>query len=298
MTTFTTDDYFHIGQMHLIQGKPCQDYAFSSVYGSVGFAVVSDGCSSGRHTDIGSRVIALVTAAAVKRYIKLSLGIFPNILKGEICHQQENTANLIKEALSLGLEDMLATCGYICFSEAGGFVHLRGDGAIAIAERDGNIRLISYRWDKNTPFYPAYANDDYKKFIDFHGGDSSAGVLRAESWKFTSDKLFAKEKEELVSVNDGIAGAFHEFSAEEIKKLSFIAVFTDGVMQVGSIVSGGSDFLDWKEVVTQMMSFKNSAGEFAKRRAIRFLKDQQKNGKLPLDDIAYAVVKINTEEDN
>lgn len=294
--TFSTDEYFHIGQMHLIKGKPCQDYAFSSVYGSVGFAVVSDGCSKGRYTDIGSRVIALSTASAVKQYASINHGNFANgqKLRENIKLHQESLVRLTRESLDLELDDMIATCGYACLSPAGGFVHLRGDGAIAVVEKNGDINLSSYQWNNNTPLYPAYAEDDYQGFINYHGGDPSRPALKIENWKFIAGKL-SKEGEDLVSISEGINGAFRQFSAEEIQKISFVAVFTDGVMQMGNIVSGEDGFMDWKEVVLQLMSFKNLAGEFAKRRIIRFLKDNHKNGEMPLDDIAYAVVRVNME---
>lgn len=295
--TFTTDSYFHIGQTHLGQGKPCQDYAFSSVYENVGFAVVSDGCSKGRHTDIGSRVVALATAAAVKQNANISLSIFADSeeLKNTIRRQQERTIKLTCETLDLELEDMLATCGYVCLSSNLGFIHLRGDGAIAVAQRDGSVKLTSYQWDKNAPLYIAYSEDNYADFINHHGGDPMTQALKIESWELTADKLLVKIKEEKVSVAEGIAGALYLFSQSEIENISFAAVFTDGVTQVGSVAGGGSDLMDWKEVVLQLMAFKSLAGDFAKRRIIRFLKDHQKIGKVPLDDIAYAVVQVGKE---
>lgn len=292
MPAFTTDSYFHIGQMHLTQGKPCQDYAFSSVFGSIGFAVVSDGCSSGRHTDIGSRIFALSAATAVNQYANMPSDFFgiANI-KSDICRQQEAAAEFAKKSLGLELKDMLATCGYVYLSLSGGFANLRGDGVIAVVYKNGEIKMLSCQWDKNTPFYPAYASDNFKQFINFHGGDASGKVLKVEAWKHSLNE-FVKEKEELVSIADGISGITQKFSPADLENISFVSVFTDGVMQVGNIAGGGGDFLDWKDVVIQLVSFKTYAGEFAKRRIIRFLKDQQKDGKIPLDDIAYAVVMI------
>ena len=68
MNQLQTDHYFHIGKAHLTGGKPCQDYAISQVYQDAAFALVCDGCSSGRHTDVGSRILGLSTLKALKQY--------------------------------------------------------------------------------------------------------------------------------------------------------------------------------------------------------------------------------------
>ena len=44
------------------------------------------------------------------------------------------------------------------------------------------------------------------------------------------------------------------------------------------------------------MSFKNTTGAFAKRRMVRGLKNMDKLGKDPMDDISYAVIGIGLEE--
>ena len=304
MVKFYADDYFHIGHAHLGTGKPCQDYSFSSVYGQIGFAVVSDGCSTGRHTDIGSRVIALATAAAVNRCAQLIDGgrhFFdtdpPTIswMIDEIKRQQEEVSGTARYSLNLELNDMLATCSYALLSPAGGFIHLRGDGAVAIVQKNGEMRLVSYQWDKNTPLYPAYVDDNYKRFINVHGGDTLAKALKAEMWKYTLEGSLIKEEEKLISVADGITGAFYGFTAQEIEGLSCVAIFTDGVSQVAN-TAGGSNIMPWHEVVQQLIAFKNLNGEFVKRRIIRFIKEMQKKNLGPLDDIGCAVVRVEVEE--
>lgn len=292
--TFTTDSYFHIGQMHLIQGKPCQDYATASVFGNIALAVVSDGCSSGGNTDFGSRFIVLAVLAAIRKqnHVLLENPAKAKELKEVVTSKQEEVIRSACETFGLEINDMLATSNYACLTPAGGFIHLRGDGVVACAKKNGEIKMTCYRWNENTPLYPAYSDDDYKSFIDCHGGDPAIKALRIESWEFAADRTLINAKDELVSISEGIQGAFHFYSKEELEGMTFMAVFTDGVMQVGNVVGGGSDFMDWKDVVFQLMSFKSLAGEFAKRRIIRFLKDQQKLGKVPLDDIAYAVVQV------
>ncbi|MBR1034034.1 hypothetical protein, partial [Bradyrhizobium liaoningense] len=73
----------------------------------------------------------------------------------------------------------------------------------------------------------------------------------------------------------------------DVRGYSHIAVFSDGVTQV--------DGMDWRDVVTALMSFKSTGGAFVKRRMLRFLKDCQAHGKGPIDDIAMACIHIDHE---
>jgi serine/threonine protein phosphatase PrpC len=74
------------------------------------------------------------------------------------------------------------------------------------------------------------------------------------------------------------------FNALEMEEIEFIALFSDGVTQV--------DGVDWEDAVVELLSYKGTAGEFVKRRMIRAIKDWQKIGKGPTDDIACAVIGI------
>src|SRR3989344_1052904 len=103
---FCVDDYFHIGQMHLGSGKPCQDYSFSGVINEGAFAIVSDGCSTGRHTDVGARIIALSTVNSLQQWLKNPTGKLNRLVTS-----QHNLALLKSiEAFNLQFPDMLATC--------------------------------------------------------------------------------------------------------------------------------------------------------------------------------------------
>ncbi len=44
--------------------------------------------------------------------------------------------------------------------------------------------------------------------------------------------------------------------------------------------------------VSSLLAFKNTTGEFAKRRMIRGIKDFHQVGRGPIDDISFAVVRI------
>lgn len=295
MARFYADNYFHIGHAHLGTGKPCQDYSFSGVYNGVGFGAVSDGCSSGRHTDIGSRVITLSTASFVRQLQPVNLQNAEDV-RAEMTRVQARLINITQVSLGLELMDMLATSSYVCLSSFGGFVHLKGDGAIAIIHRDGKADLYSYQWNQNKPFYPAYIADNYERFVKEHGGNLDAPAVRVEQWLSQPGPEVSKVQEYTMSLAEGIAGASHHFGSLEVQNdLAFVAVFTDGVSQVANTV-GGPDVICWQDVVKQLIGFKNLNGDFVKRRTISFLKEMRKKNIGPLDDLGCAVVRVESEE--
>lgn len=281
MVKFCTDHYFHSGVLHTGDGKPCQDYAISGNFGKAAFGIVSDGCSSGRNTDVGSRIISFATASAIREHWKTT----PETAVQEIDLRRRVMTSGIRQLLGLEEKDMLATCLYIYLTPQGGFAHIAGDGIIAFLNKKGDVHMSCFEWNKNIPFYPAYAEDHYASFVDAHGGKPNALALTREDWKFLSEeKEYKAVNKILYSIEDGMKGIIFPVSAKDIDDIAYIAVFTDGVRQV--------DGIEWKSVVMELMSFKSLAGEFAKRRMIRFIQNSREIGKGPIDDIGYSVIRI------
>jgi hypothetical protein len=281
---FNTDSHFHIGAFHLTQGKPCQDYCASAGgIDGITYAIVSDGCSTGGHTDVGSRILVLSTATALKQHWSVHRTTQGEAIPKQISVQQKIVMGTAQQTLGLSQQDMLATCIYVYLSEDGGFVNIQGDGVVAYKYRDGALSLCRYEWDCNTPFYPAYANDHYAAFIGAHGGDVSVEKLNVECWEFAADKWHACPSRAF-TLSQGIEGIVSPISLEDLRNLEFIAIFSDGVTQVSRV--------NWKKAAQQLLAFKSTEGAFVKRRMNRFLKDSQIRGSGPLDDLACAVIHV------
>lgn len=267
-----SDSIFQIGSQHLRNGMPCQDYAVSGVYPSSCYAIVSDGCSSGGKTDVGSRITALNTAVAV-RLFKADHAM----IKAE----RDLRDALASRALGLQRPDLLATCGYLVLPDGAAEISARlyGDGVIASVGPRG-LLMSRYDWAKNMPLYPQYTADEIESFISLHGGDLDAVAAHQHIHCRPADSDPGDELRPL-SIRDGIAG----FSIDiEWSRSNTVAVFSDGVTQVQG--------MDWRDVVTELMSFKSTEGEFVKRRMNRFLKDCRKYGNGPIDDISMACIHI------
>lgn len=281
---FTTDSHFLIGHAHFNAGKPCQDYALSGIHQDAAYAVVADGCSTGGLTDVGSRILALATVRALRSWTD-----FPNSFgPGEVSMARRDGVSQARFTLGLDRSDMLATCIYAYFTPKGGFIHLEGDGVIAIMYRNGEIKMSRYDWMDNTPYYPAYLGN-LDGFIQAHKGDLQAKRLTKENW-IVSNGTFEDIGGQEFTLSEGLQGITEEISSDTCAEIEYVAIFTDGITQIAE--------LEWKEAVVEALAFKSTEGEFAKRRLNRMLKDVHKKGHGPIDDISFAVIKFNHQNED
>ena len=270
----TADHAFHIGTQHSRGGMPCQDYAVSGYPGAgSAFGVISDGCSSGRHTDVGARIVALNTASAL---MWSASQYFAHHAIDEYCKYNDKIA-----ASSLGLDqrDMLATCGYVAITRRDITIRLIGDGVIAAKRLNGEVVMTRIDWANNMPLYRAYAADEYREFTMAHGGALARAAMvtrltRHPDGSETEKKMPQPLYEMLPGFGDHVG----------VRDFEFIAVFSDGVCSVPGVY--------WHEVVLELMDFKSTEGSFVKRRMNRFISDAEKSGRPPADDISMACIHI------
>ena len=295
---FGTDSHFLIGHAHVKSGTPCQDFALSGVFadGGVAFAIACDGCSTadrnekgefipGIFSGMGSQTLGFATRKAIKELWQAS----PMVegLAPQVAIQQRMLMNAACTTLGLTYRDMYTTCVYAILTPQGGFVHLQGDGVVAVRRLNGEVTLYRYDWQNNTPFYPAYASmDNCASFVGRHGG-LDAKALQEEIWIKTPDGNLEQLGGENYSVYEGIRGV--TIGLPDVDDIELVAVFTDGVTQVEGV--------DWKDAALALLNFKTTAGQFATRRMNRFVSDVQPNGRGLMDDGGYACILRVTEEE-
>jgi hypothetical protein len=271
--TIAYDHALHIGEQHLRQGKPCQDFALSgAVTDTTAFAIVSDGCSSGGQTDIGSRLVALATERALKECLA----------RGEYSPEQINTERNLyietyRRTLQLPLNDMLATSLWATMDASSLSVSVTGDGVFALLFEDLPPYIYEITWDKSAPYYPAYRLGGLDAGFKQHH-DNITPLTITKQWQGVTDvnELY---------IEPGMNGLGFQFPTDSDlfqSPIIGVALFSDGVTQV--------DGLDTADATTSLVTYKSSTGQFFTRRMNRFLQDVKKNGRGLLDDIAGAVL--------
>jgi Protein phosphatase 2C len=278
------DSYFAIGKQHANEGKPCQDYAIVRVEGDTAIAVVSDGCSAGGLTDVGARIVAhsILRVTKHKQWELLLCGENLNLPNWTIPSRLWLDSSA--QGLSLVAEDLYATSLLIRADAESLKAHVLGDGVVAYKNSNGIICVHKYEWDKGVPYYPIYYPQDFVNQVC--EGDWDAPAATRESWFFMHDEWVFLERVKMTA-KEGIIG-FSTSWKESLQLQSsqeFLAVFSDGVTQIKDV--------DWKDAVFQFLDFKNTTGQFVKRRMMKALKTMT-----PLDDISCAVLRISPDADN
>ncbi|MCX6755032.1 MAG: protein phosphatase 2C domain-containing protein [Candidatus Nomurabacteria bacterium] len=283
-----TDSHFVIGKKHITQNSPCQDHALCGELNDALFMVVSDGCSSGRHTDIGARIITCATITAIKECLAQTsdITILPNLIHQTLILHAQNTV------LQMGLtnQDLLATCVYSIVTPTGGFIHILGDGHAILKFKNGDIRLINTEWQNNTPYYPA--DNRKEQFIANHiNTENGEKSLSVETINVINGAV--AENEIFFNIQQSVTGYIISLTVEEIENLEVICITSDGI---GRFKKDGN-FLKPLEIAVRLTAFKNWTGEFVKRRLSRALLDYSKHETYPDDDVALAAIHftINTE---
>ena len=297
---FESDHYFCTGHDHLTAGRPCQDYAFSGVSGQVAVAVVSDGCSTGGETDVGARIVARSTTSVI---LKSRLVIEQpdwHIVPADFHTRQQVHFSTARETLGLRTNDLVATCLTVILTPYTGAVCVQGDGVVAVVYADGTMEVHRFDWkgkgvdgvEVGAPLYPSYGQEGIAQFLqEFHSGNVLAERPIHQVWHVSASGEF-HECEPIIHVfRDVMDGVVIPIDREQLVcgDIRCVAVFSDGVTQV--------DGVDWKEAVSCLLAFKQMAGQFVTRRMMRQVKNWQKPGKGPLDDISCAAVHVNSIAD-
>ena len=217
MLELFTDHYFRPGFTHSGGGKPCQDYALSSVYQGSAFAIVADGCSSGGHTDVGARLVTFATASALRSHRMSGRSLTDAAIYDEIARRQQELVVSVRTTLDLGLCDLLSTCLWAYVSAEGGYAHVQGDGVVVFCFSDGAMTLSSFEWAGNVPFYPAYSGDFLESFRATHDAGASIPPLTEERWSYSKSHGFQSLGRVSHSLEAGMRGITIPISRKEVR---------------------------------------------------------------------------------
>lgn len=265
-----TDFAVITGSHHAV--TPCQDYCLSGQQGDRGWAAVADGCSTGGRTDLGARAWALAAEAVLKDAAGELLGA--DELRSAIC------ANAEPMLRNLQPEDGLATLITLQVDGPSIRVCMFGDGAVVTKRQDGQLRLHNRVDAGNAPFYLNYLLHPtvLERYRKQYGGLAST----VASHEFDQDGQLIR-----VSAGDYDADQPFELTLHAQRdELECVLISTDGIGTGAGLFAA----------VRELAAIKGSKGEFLKRRMNRLVRDWQKAGTMPTDDLAVAGVWVGYEE--
>lgn len=276
-----TDFYLDRGKDHVI----CEDFAAAGLVNGSGFAMVSDGCSSSKEVDFGSRI--LVHAARDNLLPLLaSEGSFDAIGFGEATIAKAGKVIGCFEALPASALDATLVLALVRPDNRACPFHAQtyfwGDGA-AIVRRKEQVIATLLRFSGNAPFYLSYALNSRRReaYLQQHGGPKE--VLRV---------TFDLEGKELSRENhcetepDPLAPYQEQFDLEAGDSLALVS---DGITQ---FFAADNTAIPWETLALKFVDFKRPNGVFVRRRMNFFERKNRAAGVRHLDDLSVAAITL------
>lgn len=267
------DSAFRMGSTHEV----CQDYATAGACGACGpYAVVADGCSSSPDTDVGARLLV----KAFERLLRESGGPPADALAG--LH-----AGAARLALSwaelLGLRPQAVDATLLTAHLHGGelIVGCSGDGVICLQTNEGALDVYAVSYPHGYPVYPAYAQQPARL-----RALAETGLLRKEVTHLRADAATAPLR--AVRVTEGVA--LTEVFAVNADAYKFATLLSDGAHTF--LGAGPSEPAPLESFLPELVSFKNTRGQFVGRRVQGFLKDCRRKGWRHADDLSLAALHL------
>ena len=255
---YRADAYAVLGKAHERSAMLLQDYAEVRAGGGWWQLALSDGCSGGGKTDIGSRLL-----------VRLALK------NGGVNETLLSDLYFAKAHLGLEDQDLLATLLYAQGTEeAVEQIVIFGDGAV-YEEAEGKRRLARVSFPKAMPFYLSYLLTGYTDtYLQALAGER---VVLSEYVADKSEPLLLARLRYL-NPEDVVGGMWLEPLSDTPEKL---ILFSDGVE---------SGPLPVEEVVAALAEVKNPTGRFIARRMKWQLTRWHKKGIFFEDDLSVAAL--------
>lgn len=242
------DAHFARGRSHTI----CQDYA---VVGTRA-AVVSDGCSSAPHSDVGARLLA-----------HAALGASDEALVSGAWLEAPRRAQR-----RLGLPDASLDATLVVASAGDDRIEVTmfGDGVVAARRSDGGLTLIEVGFDESAPPYPSY------RLCPARAAAYAAAGLGTPRVDATADAPRARP------LGGGLRWTFPR------PRWSAVLIGSDGLCAFAdpeqAVQPPGT-------VVEALFRYRSPRGAFVTRRLRKFLsKEAPARGLHPHDDVAIAAL--------
>lgn len=260
-----TDAAYNIGKSHDV----CQDYAFAANIRDRNIAIISDGCSSSPHTDIGARILTHTLV---------------NIFKKDGDPKPENIiskAELHAENLGLPSQVLDATLLYIKEEDNYANVCLSGDGVIAAKDWEGNIEIWDHSQPYNAPPYLGYLLDD--KRLNHYEDEFGGLRFDIEYWKINPDNKVLVNNVNVICPSNryDLSYMLH------YKNYQSIAIFSDGISTFRDSEKKSKKV---SEIIPELMGIKTDTGQFVQRRFKRFLKTCDRLSLYHEDDLSMAAL--------
>lgn len=253
----SVDTFLRIGKQHAM----CEDYIISGE-DPCPYVILADGCSSSKHTDLGARLLCWST----KFFLETNpVGYLPHesAIADFTIHNVKSIIDLLHMDSSCLDTTLMVSFLYNCAI----YVYAYGDGNIITISNDDEVSWYKISYGLNAPDYLSYHIDAHRKqlFENLQGNERKV-IKYKLSW------------DEPLKLHN-----YYRFFIFPLTDYKSILIASDGIETFLHPETGP---IDNKEILRQLVAFKNTNGEFVKRRMKRMVKNYEKSGVQHYDDIS------------
>jgi len=135
-----------------------------------------------------------------------------------------------------------------------------GDGVIIFVDIEGNIYFEEISYNNNAPYYLNYTTDSIRNDL----------YVKCNNKKFINN----------ITEYDVFSPIEYKLPVVGFKS---VLISSDGI---SSFMSNEKGILETKDVVNELVNFKNTTGRFVQRRCNRMIKNYEKDGYFHYDDLS------------
>ena len=290
------DSYFEIGHSH----KVCEDYALSGVQDDLAYAIVSDGCSSSKNSDVGARLLAHISRDALLYLHRRKLLYDPHFLVSSLKTTLEEI--IIKKCLEVK-DTLRFPCDIfdatLLIAIVSGdtwkqkILFSWGDGYFILKRPSGAIDVIALSYESGAPYYPSYELSQDKH--DAYAVEYGSMPLHKNIDRISTD---------------GIVDFVDVDVIPTVMQRSYFSVMGEGAEATQIIVSSdgigtyeddpgvrpptGTELRKYTalDVIPSIVAYKNPVGEFVTRRMNRLKKEHADAHVIHQDDVSCAAINL------
>lgn len=271
------DIFYTIGATHQV----CQDFALTD---GKSYVIVSDGCSSAKDSDWGSRLLAKALEESFREKARMKWGRMPESLINESIKLAESYVNLLK----IDKDCLAATLMAAYKTEEGIHAFIIGDGSI-VAKFGDSLQIIDHSYDSGAPYYLYYTLEDGLK--DGYKQCFGNGEVHIETSIVEVNRGRRTVRDTLSGPSMGRTTSHYFFPKEEF---TCVGIVTDGlksfVKQVKKHTSITNESVPFENFIGDLFSFKTHEGQYVHRRCQRAFREFHNQGIKHNDDFAMGVI--------
>ena len=157
-------------------------------------------------------------------------------------------------------------------------MYVYGDGYIVTVNREEELAYIKFSYEKNMPYYLTYWIDKTRREMYLTSNQDGKDVVTITEYR---------DEQENLRQMDCDSPLMFTFAKNEYRLL---ALTSDGVSSFLSVEDNRK--IPAKDILEQLVAYKTTKGDFVKRRARRMVKNYEKQGVYPTDDLSIATLLI------